>query len=46
MKPSTFAKLIGTTLYQHRFGPFFVSPIVIGLEDKKPIIYTYDSIGT
>ena len=46
MLPRTFASLVGTTLYEHRFGPFFVSPIVIGLQDKKPIIYTYDSIGT
>lgn len=28
-----------------RFGPYFVSPIVVGLEDGKPIIATYDSIG-
>lgn len=46
MLPKTFASLVGTTLYEHRFGPFFVSPIVIGLQDGKPIIYTYDSIGT
>lgn len=31
MKPHTFAHLVGTTLYEHRFGPFFVSPIVVGL---------------
>jgi len=46
MLPRTFASLVGTTLYEHRFGPFFVSPIVIGLQDGKPIIYNYDSIGT
>lgn len=46
MKPHTFAHLVGTTLYEHRFGPFFVSPIVIGLEDGKPLVYNYDSIGT
>lgn len=28
-----------------RFGPYFVSPIVIGLEDGIPVIATYDSIG-
>ncbi len=28
-----------------RFGPYFVSPIVVGLEDGKPIVATYDSIG-
>jgi len=46
MLPKTFASLVGTTLYEHRFGPFFVSPIVIGLQDNKPILYNYDSIGT
>ena len=45
MKASTFASLVGTTLYEHRFGPFFVAPIVIGLQDGKPVICTYDSIG-
>jgi 20S proteasome alpha/beta subunit len=28
-----------------RFGPFFVTPIVAGLENGKPILATYDSIG-
>ena len=46
MLPSTFASLVGTTLYEHRFGPFFVSPIVVGLQNGKTIIMTYDSIGT
>lgn len=35
----------------NRFGPYFVSPVVVGLdkvgEDEwKPVIATYDSIGT
>jgi len=34
-----------------RWGPYFVQPIVVGLDKKddgshKPIIATYDSIGT
>ena len=45
MKPSTFANLVSTSLYEKRFGPYFVTPIVIGLEDGKPVICTYDSIG-
>jgi len=52
MKPSTFASLVSSTLYEHRyilslrrFGPFFVSPIVVGLENGKPVVATYDSIG-
>lgn len=46
MKAHTFAHLVGSTLYEHRFGPFFVTPIVIGLQDGKPLVYNYDSIGT
>jgi len=46
MKPSTFANLVSTSLYEKRFGPYFVTPIVVGLEDGKPFICTYDSIGS
>ena len=45
MKPSTFANLVATSLYEKRFGPFFVTPIVVGLEDGKAILASYDSIG-
>lgn len=46
MKPETFARLVGTTLYEHRWGPFFLMPVVIGLENGKPLLVNYDSIGT
>ena len=29
-----------------RFGPFFCHPIVAGLDDGKPVLFEYDSIGT
>ncbi|KAM3139843.1 hypothetical protein pb186bvf_008085 [Paramecium bursaria] len=45
MKPSTFANLVASSLYERRFSPFFVSPIVAGLEEGKPVLATYDSIG-
>lgn len=45
MKPTTFANLVASSLYEKRFGPFFVTPIVAGLENGKPILATYDSIG-
>lgn len=45
MKPTMFANMVSTALYEKRFGPYFVTPIVIGLEDNKPVICTYDSIG-
>ena len=46
MKPSTFANLVSTSLYEKRFGPYFVTPIVVGIEENKPFICTYDSIGS
>jgi 20S proteasome subunit beta 3 len=30
--PVTFAHLVSPTLYEHRFGPYFIEPIVAGLE--------------
>lgn len=45
MKPQTFTNLVGSSLYEKRFGPFFVSPIVAGLQDGEPVLATYDSIG-
>ncbi len=35
----------------YRFGPYFVGPVIAGLDkvgenDYKPIVVTYDSIGT
>ena len=38
------------TYYVFRFGPYFVSPVIAGLDkisdtEYKPVICTYDSIG-
>ena len=32
MKPSTFAAMLSNLLYERRFGPFFVEPLVAGLD--------------
>ena len=45
MTPKAFAFLIAATLYEHRFGPYYVSPVVAGLQDGEPVICGYDSIG-
>ena len=46
MKPSTFGNLLSSMLYEKRFGPYFASPVVAGLEpDGKPFICGMDSIG-
>jgi 20S proteasome subunit beta 3 len=32
MKPRSFAQMITTMLYEKRFGPYFVEPVIAGLE--------------
>ncbi|KAI0187425.1 nucleophile aminohydrolase [Xylaria scruposa] len=45
--PTTFANLVSSSLYERRFGPYFVSPVVAGLDPKTgaPFICGFDSIG-
>lgn len=45
--PRTFAHLVSSSLYERRFGPYFASPVVAGIEPKdgKPFICGFDSIG-
>jgi len=46
MKPSVCANMISNMLYEKRFGPFFVEPVVAGLQpDGKPFICAMDLIG-
>jgi len=50
IKPSTFGSLVSSMLYERRFGPWFVEPVVCGLEDRDgekdvPFISAYDLIG-
>ncbi|KIV99156.1 proteasome subunit beta type-3 [Verruconis gallopava] len=47
ISPETFANLVSTSLYERRFGPWFVSPVVAGINGKtgKPFICGFDSIG-
>lgn len=34
IKPSVFANMVSTMLYERRFGPYFVEPLIAGLERK------------
>lgn len=45
--PQTFANLVSSSLYERRFGPFFVSPVVAGINEttSQPFICGFDSIG-
>jgi 20S proteasome subunit beta 3 len=46
IKPSAFAQLVSSTLYERRFGPYFCSPVIAGLEpDGTPYLCGMDSIG-
>lgn len=44
--PETFAHVVSNMLYQKRFGPWFVEPVVAGLkDDKTPFLCAMDLIG-
>jgi len=46
IKPATFAALLSSMLYERRFGAYFVSPVVAGVDaDGTPYVAGTDSIG-
>ena len=46
MSPKVFSHLLSTLLYEKRFGPYFVEPIVAGLDESgKPFLSAMDLIG-
>ncbi|KAK9469924.1 nucleophile aminohydrolase [Lipomyces arxii] len=47
IEPETFSNLVSSTLYEKRFGPYFVSPVVAGINSKtgNPYICGFDLIG-
>ncbi|KAI2787433.1 Proteasome subunit beta type-3 [Penicillium oxalicum] len=47
ISPQTLANLVSSSLYEKRFGPFFVSPVIAGINPTtgKPFICGFDSIG-
>lgn len=47
IKPRTFMSMVSNLLYERRFGPYFVEPIIVGLNEKdsKPYIASMDLIG-
>ncbi|EGF80126.1 hypothetical protein BATDEDRAFT_88542 [Batrachochytrium dendrobatidis JAM81] len=46
ISPKTFSHMVSSTQYEKRFGPYFVEPIVAGLEkDNTPFICSMDTIG-
>ncbi|KAF8583033.1 20S proteasome subunit beta 3 [Ramaria rubella] len=49
IEPETFAHLVSSTLYERRFGPFFIEPVIAGISSlsrgSKPFIAAADLIG-
>lgn len=47
IKPKTFLSLVSNILYEHRFGPYFIEPVIAGLDPKsnEPFIASLDLIG-
>lgn len=47
IEPESMANLVSSTLYEKRFGPYFIGPIVAGINSKtsKPFVCGFDLIG-
>ncbi len=50
IEPEAFAHLVSSSFYEHRFGPFFVEPVIAGLcktpaGGYKPFVASADLIG-
>lgn len=45
--PKTFSALVSSILYERRFGPYFVEPVIAGIDQHtgKPFISSMDLIG-
>jgi 20S proteasome subunit beta 3 len=47
IEPARFEYLVKALLYKHRFGPYYVSPVIAGLNpgDNTPLVRESDHIG-
>lgn len=48
LTPELFMNLVASTLYEHRFAPYYIEPIVVGLDvtnNYEPFVACSDSIG-
>lgn len=47
IEPSTFSRMMSSMLYARRFGPYFVEPVIAGLDgpNNKPYLCALDLIG-
>mmetsp|Transcript_72526 Transcript_72526/g.170564 ORF Transcript_72526/g.170564 Transcript_72526/m.170564 type:complete len:205 (-) Transcript_72526:1039-1653(-) len=46
ISPQAFSKLVSSMLYERRFGPYFVEPVIAGLDSEgKPFLSAMDLLG-
>eukprot|EP01134_Creolimax_fragrantissima_P007565 CFRG7565T1 len=46
ISPKKFMSLVSTLLYEKRFGPYFIEPVIAGLDSEdKPFIAAMDLLG-
>jgi len=46
MEPATVSTMVSNMLYARRFGPWFITPVIAGLDEKnEPFISAFDCIG-
>ncbi|XP_038222031.1 proteasome subunit beta type-3 [Zerene cesonia] len=47
MKPKTFSAMLSNLLYEKRFGPYFIEPVIAGLDPytNEPYVCNMDLIG-
>merc|ERR1740129_2212722 len=46
MTPKIFMEMLSNLLYEKRFGPYFIEPVVAGLDQNdKPFVSSADLIG-
>lgn len=47
MKPKTFAAMLSNLLYEKRFGPYFIEPVIAGLDpyDNQPYVCNMDLVS-
>lgn len=46
MRPKTFSAMLSNLLYERRFGPYFIEPVIAGLDpiDNKPYVCNMDLV--
>lgn len=48
IRPQTLTNLISSFLYERRFGPYFIEPVIAGIDEKtgEPFIEALDILGS